>query len=163
MHFGLNWPFNRGCVHMVPPHSYRQMNRLTDGHAHRPGGPRHALTYAWSQPGDTYKHQITHSHTITHVAPRSCPWLHTHKPQTTSNHTHSHLRTVHTLTPDLGKTWGNRGKGRDECASGSSAGQSPSLAVPGSQQLLLQDQLTLTSLSPSLIPSRGFLVISGHC
>lgn len=39
----------------------------------------------------------------------------------------------------------------------------PSTAVSGSHQLLLQDQLALTSLSPSLILSRGFLVISGHC
>lgn len=149
---------------MAPPHSYRQMNRLTDRHAHRPGGSRHALTYAWSQPGDTYKHTRSHTPTQSHMwpHPHAHGYIHINL-QMTSNHTHSHLRTVHTLTLDLGKTWGNRGKGRDECASGSSAGQSPSLAVPGSQQLLLQDQLTLTSLSPSLIPSRGFLVISGHC
>lgn len=139
-----------------PHHSCQQMSRLTDKHAHR--------THARSQHGDTYKHMRSHTSTQSHMwcHPRAHGYIHiNHKDQTVTHIptsgqcTHSPL-----IWESLGETEARGGK---SVALGTRAEQSPSTAVMGSLQLLLQDQLALTPLSPSLILSRGFLVISGHC
>lgn len=84
---------------MAPPHSYRQMNRLTDRHAHRPGGPRHALTYAWSQPGDTYKHTRSHTPTQSHMwpHPHAHGYIHINHKRQATTHIHTSGQCTHSL------------------------------------------------------------------